>query len=65
MKAIQKIGESICMITPAALSKGALKKNAKERRPIGIKKNPKKPAPHVKGKGKEKFEDVHDDDDEE
>lgn len=53
------------MITPAALSKGALKKNAKERRPIGIKKNPKKPAPHVKGKGKEKFEDVHDDDDEE
>ncbi|KAF8703751.1 hypothetical protein HU200_031840 [Digitaria exilis] len=65
MKAIQKIGESICMITPATLSKEALKKKAKERRPIGTKKNPKKPALHVKGKGKKKIEDVQDEDDEE
>lgn len=65
METIKKIGESVCMIAPGLLNDEVLKKKSKARRPIGEKKVAKKPALHVKGKGKEKLAMSNEDTDEE
>lgn len=65
VETIKAIGESACMIAPGTLTVEVLKKKSKERRPIGDKKNSKKPTIRVKGEGKEKIEEVQDDSDEE
>lgn len=61
METVTKIRESICMLSPAALSDYVQKKKAKGRKPIGDKKITKKSSIHVKGKGKGRAEEVSDD----